>query len=256
MLPSKVIVTMTTRYLDPEGRDRVRFALACQLCEEVKKHDHLMIIADASPKRVKDAFLDRDANVIVQEKGMGASRRQVWREAKKFVTSEVGGIYWTEEKPSLIPLLSKMLNFMQTFNAHVLIPERRPESWKSYPDFQVASEAICLKVYHRYFGKFDPMFGPVLWVPEVNYFFTECSAVKCAKWGVEDTYLQHWVPIYLRYQGYSVISFPVNWRYPLEQRQQEESEILGEMIIHRLSQLDQFLMGYIALRDYFGPMPD
>lgn len=85
MSRSKVIVTTTTLYPDFTGNDKVRFDLICQLCEEAKKRDYAIVIADGSCDEVKDAFVNRGAHVIAQEKGMGPGRRQVWKEAAKLV---------------------------------------------------------------------------------------------------------------------------------------------------------------------------
>ena len=257
-MSSKVIVTMTTKYPDFLGADSVRFDLALGVCQEARQQGYEVVIADASPDAVKRQFEARGAHVFAQEDGMGPGRRQVWNEASCLVTADTRGILWTEEKPALIREVPSLVETMVRRKAKVLIPGRTQDAWQFYPSFQVQTEKVCLDVYNALFARgnetFDPMFGPVLFCPSVLTYFSG-ETFSPGQWGLSDTYLQHWVPIYLRHLGMSVVSQDVPWEYPVEQRQQEEGPRLKDMLVHRLRQQGIFVSGYLKLHKLFSPLP-
>src|SRR3989344_8871307 len=152
--------------------------------------------------------------------------------------------------------LKGMVVHMRLCDAGVLIPSRKPECWVSYPSFQVKSEAVCLDAYNLLFArgeeKFDPMFGPVLFSPTALRDFSEFDAEGYGLSG----YIQHHVPIFLRHSNRRVVSFAVDWEQPLEQRQQEEGELLKKMMEHRLIQAHKFVIDYIKMYKLVGPLKD
>ena len=73
-MPSKdrVVVTTTTFYSDPDGKDKVRFNLARELVGLAREDGHIVVIVDGSPALgVKEALLGEGARVVPQaEKGL------------------------------------------------------------------------------------------------------------------------------------------------------------------------------------------
>jgi len=255
MSPDRVIVTTTTFYKDPRGKDKVRFELACELAKKAFKAGHIVVIVDGSPDLgVEGALVDQGAHVFKQiEPGMGPSRRQVWQEAGKFVDSNIAGILWTEpEKPDVIRSVPKMLSAMKKLNALVVILRRTEKTWETYPGFQRRTESIANLVYNNLFSnpnyQFDPMSGPVLIQPDALSRFVEFIP---ANWGLPDTYVQHYVPVLMRLRDLNVVSVDVDFVYPLAQKAEEEAGLSLEMQKKRLWQLEQLVEAYFTMRRLF-----
>lgn len=250
----KAIITTTTFYSDIAGKDKVRFDLACELVELARENGHILVVVDGSPvPDVAQKLKKAGAHVFPQsEKGMGASRRQVWIESNKLVTPDVAAIVWTEEKPDIIRSVKKMIDHMYKRNSQAVIPSRSMGSWNTYPVFQQESEQIANYVYNELFpnidGLLDPMFGPVCFCPSEMTYFTD---FKPAAWGLSDTYLQHYIPPFMRSKGRKVTSLEVDFVYPPQQRAEEENERNAEMVEKRLWQLKQLIAAYFTMRKRF-----
>lgn len=254
----KVIVTTTTFYKNPEGRDEVRFRLACELVKLARDDGHSVVIVDGSPtKEVSEELRELGARVVLQsEKGMGPGRRQVWREAQLLVSPDVSAILWTEpEKPDIVRSIKRMVSCMYEQNAHAAIPSRSLRSWETYPSFQRESEQKAGSVYNDFFPSrtdlpFDPMFGPVCFLPSELPYFTRNY---CVQWGLPDTYVQHYAPIFMRLRGCKVVPVSVDFVYPPGQKAEEEGTTrAAEMVEKRLWQLEQLVAAYSTLNKHFG----
>lgn len=252
----RVIVTTTTFYGDPDGKDKVRVNLACELVELAGQNGHIVAIVDGSPvSSAKERLEKRGAHVVLQsEKGMGPARRQVWKYAQNFVTSDVAGILWTEpEKPDIVRSIGALVSCMNEQGAHVVIPARDAGSWETYPAFQRQSEQTANLVYNKLFAgsgaPFDPMFGPVCFRPRVLPLFAEFYP---ADWGLPDTYVQHFAPVSLRPRGFKVVSKSVDFVYPPAQRAEEETALAPEMMGKRLWQLKDLVAAYFIMQKRFN----
>lgn len=257
-LQEKVIVTTTTFYKNPGpgGKDKVRFDLVCNLVRLAVDDSHIVVIVDDSPDPQVKRELERFGACVVpqSEKGMGPGRRQVWREARLLVSPDVSAILWTEpEKPDIIRSIGSMVSRMREQNAHAAIPSRSLESWKTYPSFQRETEQIAGLVYNYLYPSgttpFDPMFGPVCFLPSELPYFTE---FKPEEFGLPDTYVQHYAPILMRSRGRRVISVEVVFIYPPVQRDEEETTKATEMIEKRFWQARQLIAAYFTLHQHLA----
>ena len=121
--------------------------------------------------------------------------------------------------------------------------EGTKKSWESYPEFQVASEQKANVVYGEVTGKpLDPMFGPVAFNSNVVHHFATCNPAE--QFGAADGYVQLFAPLTAMATGWSVVSVPVDFYYPLAQRIEEESGLREEMFKKREWQLDQLVAGW------------
>lgn len=251
----QVIVTTTTFYKDPDSKDKVRFGLACELVELAKNDGHIVVIVDGSPgAKVRKELKKRGAHVALQlEEGMGSARRQVWNEAKNFVSADTAAIIWTEEKPDIVFSIANMVACMREQDARIVIPSRSRESWETYPVFQRESEQVANLVYNNLFSSpdepFDPMFGPVCFRPDELPLFVGFNP---AEWGVPDTYVQFYAPILLFLRRLRVASVRVDFNYPLEQRVEEKTDRAMEIIEKRLMQLKQLVTSFFIMHKRSG----
>ncbi len=257
-LANKVVLTTTTFYKDPGGKDKVRFELVCELTELARSAGHTVVIADGSPvPDVRERLVRAGALVFPRSRvGMGAMRRQVWTEAGNFITSDIAAILWTEEKPDIVRSIGKMVACIRERNAQVAVISRSQASWETYPGFQRRSEEAANLVYNNLFPNgdelSDPMFGPVCFLPSELIHF---AVMNPTAWNLPDTYLQHYVPVFMRSRGHEVISCEVNFVYPPKQRAEEETVKIEEMVEKRLSQMRQLVAAYFAIHQRLGPVP-
>jgi len=246
-----VIVTTTTFYTDPMGKDRVRFDLARELTQRSVAEGYSIVIVDASPERtVAERLASDGALVFAQlEKGMGAGRRQVWRHANVLIRPDTQGSLWTEpEKPDIVRFIPAMISRMKEKKAKVIIPTRSTASWETYPGFQRASEQIANRVYNNLFQPeqlLDPMHGPVLFTLDALPAFIDFNP---AAYGLPDTYVQHYVPPwYMRREGWKIAALEVDFVYPPQQKAEEETTQLGLMMEKRLDQLGKLVDAYFTI---------
>lgn len=251
----KTVVTMTTWCDDPQNRDKTRFGLACELTRRAIQDGHIVVIADGSKNDYVPTELEKiGANVLLQSgESMGEERRRLWKRAQEFVTSDVAAILWTEEKPDLISYIPAMVTRMKEQDAAVLIPSRSDDSWDSYPKFQQETERTANSVYNYLFPgedgeQLDPMFGPVCFSPETLHY---CYDFDPISYGLPDTYIQHFVPVFMKSQGHKVTSINVEYRYPPEQKTEEESTKLKEMVEKRGWQLRQLVDAHLTMHQKF-----
>lgn len=217
-------VLTTTFYRSTE---ELRFHLACQLVgNAIAVGDHVMVV-DGSP----DAAVSRSlrwlgAAVFSQTaSGMGPSRRELFRQAldPQSHRSSLPQIFlWTEEKVDLVRSIPKIVAPIERGEADIVIPERTPLSWASYPAFQVESEKAANAVYAEVTGNaFDVTFGPVAFSLKMLPLFAVCNPKE--RYGASDTYIQHIAPLEAMAGGARVASVPVDFFYPAAQRAEEEA---------------------------------
>lgn len=250
---TQVILTTTTFYRDPFGNDEIRFDLAKELVELAKQANHEIVIVDGSPNdEVAKILQGLGAIVTKQEKGgMGASRRQAWEKAREYLKSNSSGTLWTEpEKPDIVRFIPEMASHIQEENAAVLIPSRSTKSWETYPAFQRESEPIANFTYNKLFpnkNPLDPMFGPVLFRPNQIDFMI---GFRPEAWGLPDTYVQHYLPPFIRARKQKVASLIVDFQYPPAQKAEEEGPKAGEMFAKRLAQLGELIKSYWIIKGH------
>lgn len=252
MLKNVMIVT-TTSYKSVEQK---RFGFAKKLLENALKAGYRIAVIDSSPdKRVKKFIesLGLPAQVSTQQGStMGASRREVFLDAASQSQRFVKATLWTEaEKYDIINWIPRIVEPILSSKAEIVIPKRSRKSWETFPKYQFASESIANRVYKEATGfDADPTFGPVAFSRKMDELFCECNPYN--KWRVEDNYIQHFAPLEALAKGIKVESVEVDFEYPPEQKAEEETVLLKEMIERRLWQLNQLVDGYFKVSKDLG----
>lgn len=246
-MPEVVVVTTTFYGSTAEPR----FGLTCKTIELARQAGRVVVVVDGSPDpSIADTFRALGALVFPQEKpGMGASRRQAFGCAIQHlrdIGEPKGVVFWTEpEKHDIIRFIPEIVEPLES-GALVVIPNRSQASWKTYPEFQVVSEQAANAAYARHTGRegYDPMFGPVAFLvtPEIENLLLNFDPEKH---GVPDTYVQHYIPLFLT--GETVASVEVDFVYPPDQREQEESADNEEIRKKRAWQLETLVKAYEIL---------
>jgi len=231
----KIVIATTTWY---KNLNEVRAQLALKTIQEAKKCGHQIVIVDNSSYSVKKAFQEQGAIVFHQkEKGIGPSRRQVFREAVKISGPETI-IAWIEpEKHSFVPLLGTLAKILENNSADLLIPRRK--SLKSYPLVQQHFEWLNNYAFQVLAGiNFDHCTGVRIFKSEIAHYFWEYKGEYGDKW---DVLL---IPIVrLLKDGKKIIEFKVDFQYPKEQKAEEE---IGVAIFKK--RLDQLINCFQALK--------
>ncbi len=242
---------MTTYY---ETRRDTRCVLTHQIIEEAMSLNSDIVIVDGSrDPAIADSFRERGAIVFPQqERGMAASRREVFSHAGNYLTYPNRALpfcyVWMEEKPDLVRSIPLLFAPLIAGEADIVIAKRL--SMETWPTFQQESEARANAAYRDAIGwDYDPMFGPVAFTQRVVLLFASCYPTL---WGVSAYaagYIQHFAPLYAYYEGYGVTSVAVDCSYPEIQRQEEETTLVGEMLEKRRQQMEELSQGYhIACR--------
>ena len=243
----KTTILTTTLYRSVE---ETRFHLACQMIGNAVAMNYNVVVFDASPSVIREAFQRIGADIHrSKNKGMGPERRELFKFARD-LDSEI--FVWTEpEKIDLVRLVPKIIESIKNGEADIVIPSRTERSWQSYPNFQISSEQEANAVYAEIIGKnFDPMFGPVAFRGNMVDYFAYCNPTE--QFGAADGYIQHFAPIEAMANDYEVISVPVDCFYPSVQKAEEESMLLEEMVKKRKWQFDQLVAGYRLAAKAFG----
>lgn len=250
---SHVIIATTTFY---KSTDELRFKLACQLVKKANEAGYTVIALDGSPdKSIKSELEKRGALVYTQTAtGMAGSRRELFSYVRQLFDSwyidpknENIAIVWTEpEKVDIIRHVPELLRG----GAPIVIMGRTEESWMSYPTFQVASERLANTVYQKLFNfsDADPMVGPVAFTYEFIDLFTNCNPEK---YGSKTGYIQHIVPLEAMASGGKVVCVPVDFMYPPEQREEEETIVSSEMMTKRIRQAQELIEVYFSLYNHY-----
>ena len=246
---------MTT--LTPEdGSWDVRLNLACELAERASENGHKVLIAEKffGENIAAVQKLNRHGASVYPQIGqtVGEQRRDLFHKALDFITrngNQFDGVLWTEEKPYMAKNLDDIIERRLARGAAALIPGRSYGSWLTWPMLQQFSEPVGNLSFNRLFGvsedgAYDPMHGPC-------YFGLEAiEDVLCfnpSQYGLEDKYVQQYIPIVLLSRGVKVASLAIDCTYPANQRVEEEGPKFREMLARRVGQLKQITDGHLAL---------
>jgi glycosyltransferase involved in cell wall biosynthesis len=156
---SSIAVSTTTSYPtwyagkqleDERTTDKVRGDLAIETIRQAEQNGFRVVVVDGGSS--KD-FVNRikESGVILltqSESGMGASRRQVLKEASGL--SGVGVICWIEpEKVSVVKeCLPQAIYPILDGTADIVVPARAEDTFNSYPKYQVESERKLNKMWN------------------------------------------------------------------------------------------------------------
>jgi len=248
---SHIAIATTTYYQYKDKEKNTRLNLACGLISNAVAAGYPIIVVDASPTFLpRDTFSLLGVKVIQQtDSGMDGSRRQVFRAAEDLheLSAHSDGItVWTEpEKGHIIKYILSIIAPIQEGRAHIVIAGRTDASWDTYPRFQIESEKTANAVYQHVTGiNADVMFGLAAFSREVAHFFTQCNP---RSYGVNTGYIQHVAPLLAVACGFKVECVKVDFKYPPQQREEEETEQSMNMVTNRLWQMRQLVESYIAL---------
>ena len=248
--------------------DQIRGDLTLEAIKvAVEKGYQLAVVDGGSSAEFRKTLSVRGVRVIDQkEKGMSASRRQVFQEAAAF--PGVDAICWTEpEKISMIENLGQAVKPILEGRADIVIPTRTAESYKTYPEQQVKSEQKANHLFSnvlRVTGLFpkdspdlDTFFGPRVFRndPEIIQLFSRQYRLKedsrLAAIVKPDSYLNStFFPIMLALEKkLRVISIPIDYHHP--QRQTDFERGNTEFEIKRVTQKQDIVRGVIQLARFF-----
>ena len=218
-----------------------------------------IVIVDNSPiGEIASLLRASGATVFAQQhKGMGPGRNQAFFHGT-MLARELGYdvIVWMEpEKIGFVDCIASLLEQMELNGAGIVIPRRSEKSWESWPAFQRQSEEEANAAYNRIYQTegFDPMFGPVLFRQEYAHHFVLCDPQR---FGVANTYTQHYAPITAMREGVKVTSIEVDMTYPAEQKAEEEGALNEAMLQKRRDQRDTLIAAYEKIHYALSPVRD
>lgn len=239
MAKTKVVIVTTTSY---DSQEELRFHLACQMVGNAIGSDYQVVVVDGSPNpKIAEALRRIGANVWDQEgPTMGASRREAFSIAKGFKPDIV---VWTEpEKNDLIRHIGQLISPINAGLSHIVLMQRTLRSWHSYPEFQQQSEAECNEIFFKQTDKrLDIMSGPIALCRDALDIFANC---KPDLFGGFDSYIQHVAVLEAMNAGFQVSETPIDFRYPLIQRLEDEAS--PDMPAKRRRQLTECAANYLA----------
>ncbi len=131
-------VCLVTTTFTKDGND-MRFKLALKTCQMAREHEYPIYIVDGSPDQMMQTQLILNGATKVNSergRGMGASRRQCLLMG---LATNADVIIWLEpEKHTIVPLLGKCVELIQSNQAQLVVPRRR--NLDGYPMYQQLSE--------------------------------------------------------------------------------------------------------------------
>ena len=197
--PSSITVATTTFYKnwypgevkDNKDAFKIRGDLFIDFAKEVQSKGFGLVVVDggSSNEFLKEMEKMRVKIIAQEEKGMSASRRQVFEEASNLSTTKV--IAWTEpEKISIVrDCLPKAAEPILRGEADIVIPKRDEEAFKTYPEYQVKFEKKANLLWNKLLRsqgllpvdqELDVWFGPRFFSnkPEVTRLFQRVYGFK------------------------------------------------------------------------------
>lgn len=272
----RVAIATTTFYKDwlpsqsatSMNADQIRGDLAIEAIKvAVEKGYQLAVVDGGSSAAFKDALSVLGIRVIDQEeKGMSASRRQVFQEAA--ILRGVDAICWTEpEKISMVENLGKAVKPILEGRADIVVPTRTAESYKTYPEQQVKSEQKANHLFSevlRLTGllpidnpDLDTFFGPRVFrnEPEIVQLFTRQYQLKddsrLSTIVKPDSYLNStFFPIILALEEKKrVMSVSIDYHHPQSQTNFEKRNT--EFEAKWVTQKQDIVSGAIQLARFF-----
>lgn len=219
--------------------NKVRGDLALQMLQQaIGKGLQVVVVDGASSDLFRQALAEMGITPHDEvEKSMAGSRRQVLREAGGL--SGVKVVVWTEpEKVSIArDCLPEAVQPILQGLADIVIPKRDAAAFRTYPDYQVASEQRANRLWNQILKKhhllpemaedLDVWFGPrfIRNDPEVLDIFLQKYTYKKEDnseldklVNVEDWPNTTFLPVVdALKKGLRVVSIPVHYRHPQEQ---------------------------------------
>lgn len=276
----RVAIATTTFYkdwlpsnrIDPISTDQLRGDLAIEAIKlAIDKGYRLAVVDGGSSTAFKNTLGALGVRLIDQEeKGMSASRRQVFREAAVF--SGVDAICWTEpEKISMVENLRRAVKPILEGRADIVIPTRTTESFKTYPEQQAKSEQKANHLISEVLRlsellpkdnpDLDTFFGPRIFRndPEIIQLFTRQYRLKensrLTAIVKPDSYLNAiFFPIMLALERkLRVVSISINYHHPQGQTDFERGNT--EFEIKRERQKQDIVRGTIQLARFLINAP-
>jgi len=250
----KLVVATSTRYRTEEDV-QVRGRLAWRTFNACEKHRYPVVCADDISNPTFLNSLEGLRNLTIVN-----GRGRTMREARQFAIREAllsapgVPLVWTEpEKHTLIPFLSELSRPIRVGEADLVLPARR--SMNSLPREQAYLEACGNSLLSIYCGiEADWHFGPrVMNARAAQYLLS-----------YDEEGRDHWeiifVPIFRMIKdGLRVISIPVSYEHPPEQKREEEGN--PDFVYRRIVQLktlvevmhrEAMLLGLYAREGRFG----
>lgn len=236
----------TTFYKDDES-SRVRSALAEKFFDHVNGLNIKCIVVDGGsyPEFLENIKKFKNIKIVSETTlGMGESRRKALEVALNLMAEENNPSFlWVEpEKEDLIKeeSLGAMIKFLREERADIVVPSR--VSKESYPKFQKWIEERANKRAGQLFNKsendemfeseVDLWFGPKMFNREGAKFFLNYKG-NLDKW---DSIIKP--VIEAQGAGKNIVSAPVDFKYPEEQKNYEEgNEIFDQKRIDQYKQI-------------------
>ena len=241
-----VVIAVVTFY---KTMEELRFKLACQTIGNAIAHGHAVVVVDGSPNpEVAKKFVELGAKVFPElHRGLGPSKRQSFFHASEIASQEgYAAVLACEAEKDLAEFVPELLDPVLTGEATVVVPERTAEGWNSYPEFQRQTEREANNVFLEETRiSLDIMFGPVLFTKRTARHFVIQDPKN---WGFVDGYAQHlgvlqsWFNATLAVG--EVVPVEIEFRYPAEQRAEEEGALTDAMKAKRLQQRDSLIASY------------
>ena len=226
---------MTTTFY--RSTEELRFKLACLMIEKAKDAGYPVVVVDGSPTPdVAQAFCGMGAMVFPEVTrgvggplSLGPSRRLAC-----FLARELAGrkgmlgvitYVWLEpEKHDLIRLMDEFVFSIKRGEANVAVLGRSEKSWQTYPAFQRETEAKANEAFAAVTGRqgLDPMSGPMAFDWKAFPLFLGADG---REFGVEDGYIHQIGLIRAIRQKLIIRSVELDFRYPPEQKAEEEGPL-------------------------------
>lgn len=241
------VILITTTYYPKPGSLRERLAKETVAAAHAAGY-RVVIVDDSKRPDLIEEFTTLGAEACEQKfSGMGTARRQAFFAAWSMAvghTMKNPIFLWLEpEKVDVVRLVPELIARIVSDESDIVVMRRSDASFATYPTFQVTSEQQANAVYAEATGLkgFDPMSGPVAWNSLAMPFFI---AADGKRWGVRDGYVQHFAPLEAKVSGCAITSVGVDFRYPPEQRAEEEGAANEAMLEKRRQQLDDLSTAY------------
>ena len=275
---SSACITTSTFYKDwysgeirnPEkDSSKVRGDLALKTFKETIDNGYRLVVVDGGscPEFLAAANELGVSCIVAKDSTMSPSRQQAFE-----IASEIKGveaILWTEDsKLSLVQdCLPEILLPILRGDADIVVPHRTPESFATYPNYQVVSEQKGNKKWNEIVRKFgflkqdqpelDIYFGPKAWKnsPEIHNLFMTSYKLNhdgVALYGLTnlDAYLNAtFDPVIAGLaNGHRIASVDVDYKHPPEQTLVEKENPV--FVLKREKQLKDITIGTFEFCNY------
>lgn len=244
-------IAITTFYKDPAGKDKVRFDCAQRLVDLSVMSGYPTVVVDDSPDpMVAKELSDWGALVFRQQrKGMGASKREAALHAIALGSDIV--VMNEAEKINLFEHIDTLVCPIVQEQSEIVVAKRTSASDHTCPALQVITEKAADDAFEQITGLIGirPMFGPVAFhAQKAGIYFTGFHPAEVP--GLPDTYIQHYGPVVAVYESKGnvrVSSAALDFRYPADQKEEEEASDNEAIRQKRFQQRDSLVQAYQVL---------